>query len=370
MPAAKVPLLRRVFDSKPPVKEDRMPSKDELRPGVAISTFASWEEVAKWERRNVRLGCCDWRAGTQGHRPQSENSNTRRRKAIARELTHWVRTNIRYVSSGDRHDFTPNAPGAVCKNRFGDCKDGSQLLAVLLKDAGIASGFVSLSPLGDGQINPEVPSPLTTHAILYVPIDGKDHWIDTTAVHAAWDFLPYSDCDRIAYVVDDKTMRLTRTPKFTPADNRTATVTKMTFDANGTSHNVRSIDYFGDAALSKRDEWIDASTKERRRLIRGDILDSHSRATLGEPLEIDERSLPAQPRRSRSQAEVLLRRPQPPARQGRARREHFRQRPLEFAAGHHHRPRTRVAARTQRTVRIETPLHHRGAEGIRSGESP
>jgi hypothetical protein len=205
-------------------------------------------------------------------------------------LTHWVRNNIRYVSSGDKHDFTPHPPSVVCQNRFGDCKDGAQLLYALLKEAGIGSAFVSLSPLGDGQLNPEVPSPLTTHAILVVPIDGKDHWIDTTVVHAGWDLLPYSDCDRIAYTVDDKAIRLTRTPKFTPADNRTNAVTKMTFDAKGTSHNVRTVDYFGEAALSKRDEWIDASLKERRRLIRTELLDAHSHVVLGQ-LQIDEPSL-------------------------------------------------------------------------------
>jgi Domain of Unknown Function with PDB structure (DUF3857)/Transglutaminase-like superfamily len=279
----------RVDNRYPVVKEDHSPPKEELRPGVAISTFATWDEVAAWERR-IRDGCfdCDPELKNIVHDVKQHNKTA---TAVAHELTKWVRTNIRYVSTGDRHDFTPHAPGFVCKNRFGDCKDGAQLLYVLLKEAGIPAGFVSLSPLGDGQVDPEVPSPLTTHAILHVPIDGKDHWIDTTAAHAGWDFLPYTDCDRVAYIVDEKTIRLTRTPKFTADDNRIVTVTKMTFDAEGDSHNVRTVDYFGQAALAKRDEWVDTSAKERRRLIRGELLDSHSHVQLSDPIEFDETSL-------------------------------------------------------------------------------
>ncbi len=273
----------------PVVKEDRAPSKEELRPGVAISTFATWDEVANWERR-IRNDCFDCEPELRNIVRDVKQRN-KAPMAIARELTKWVRTNIRYVSTGDRHDFTPHAPGFVCKNRFGDCKDGAQLLYVLLKEAGIPAGFVSLSPLGDGQVDPEVPSPLTTHAILYVPIDGKAHWIDTTAAHAGWDFLPYTDCDRVAYIVDEKTIRLTRTPKFTADNNRTVSETKMTFDAEGGSHNVRTVEYFGQAALSKRDEWVDTSAKERRRLIRGELLDSHSHVKLSDPIEFDEPSL-------------------------------------------------------------------------------
>ena len=64
-----------------------------------------------------------------------------------------------------------------------------EVLAVLLKEAGIPSALISLSPMGDGQINENLPSPLATHAILLVTIDGTEHWIDTTASLAGWDFL-------------------------------------------------------------------------------------------------------------------------------------------------------------------------------------
>ena len=69
----------------------------------------------------------------------------RRSTAKARTLTYWLRRNIRYVSAGEKHDYTPHPPWQVYTNRFGDCKDTSQMLAVMLRETGIlcvyGSGF-------------------------------------------------------------------------------------------------------------------------------------------------------------------------------------------------------------------------------------
>jgi tetratricopeptide (TPR) repeat protein/transglutaminase-like putative cysteine protease len=268
----------RAVDRRPVPKEELAPSKEELRPGVAFSTFASWEEVADWERK-VRTDC--WEC-TPEVKQIVEDVKRRHKEpeAVARALTDWVRKNVRYVSSGEKHDFTPHSPADVLRNRFGDCKDGAQLLGVLLKEAGIPSAFISLNARGDGQVLEAVPSPQTTHAILLATINGKDHWIDTTASRAAWDFLPRSDCGRVAYAVDDKSLRMLRTPEFTAADNRTEVVTRMRLDPDGTSHNARALTYSGEAALEKREEWLDVNPADRLRLVRSDLLESHGKAKL------------------------------------------------------------------------------------------
>ena len=277
-----------VQDRRPHPKEEHAPSKEELRPGVAISTFATWQDVAAWER-TIRANCWESTAEMKKVVEQIRREH-KKPETIARELTYWVRDNIRYVSTGDKHDFSPHAPVEVCRNRFGDCKDGVQLLSVLLKEAGIPSAFVSLSPEGDGQVDVDLPSPLTTHAILLVVIDGKEHWIDTTASHAGWDHLPKADRGRVCYAVDDKTIALMMTPKMTAADNRTEMVTRMKLDSSGTSENMRDLTFHGEAANLKRSEWVDVSATERRRLIRTDLLDSNSKISLSE-IAIDEKAL-------------------------------------------------------------------------------
>jgi len=56
------------------------------------------------------------------------------------------------------HGYTPHLPSQVCANRFGDCKDGSQLLAVMMRRAGIKAELVTINTLDHGQILPDVPS--------------------------------------------------------------------------------------------------------------------------------------------------------------------------------------------------------------------
>ena len=101
----------------------------------------------------------------------------------------------------------------MLSNRYGDCKDASQLLAVMLREAGARVELVTLGAADDGQVAESVPSPWGTHAILLATIDGREHWIDTTASLAGWDFLPRDDRDRLCYLVDDKgKLSLRRTP--------------------------------------------------------------------------------------------------------------------------------------------------------------
>jgi len=278
-------------DSKrlPVEKEQDMPDDEEMRPGIAFSTFTSWQQVGDYERK-IRKECAECTVGIKEvvDRIVKEQAKP---EAIVRELTHWVRTNVRYVSAGDKHDFTPHPASAVFKYRCGDCKDGAQLLAVMLKQAGIPSGYVSLSPKGDGQVMADVPSPWSTHAILHVAIDGKDHWIDTTAMYAGWDFLPPSDCDRVAYVVTENEISMMRTPVFTAADNKTVSLLKIKIDMEGDATCSRETEYFGQAAFEKRGKWIDTPRKERRKQIRKELQGEFPSATFGEEFDIDARTL-------------------------------------------------------------------------------
>src|SRR5207244_812685 len=148
----------------------------------------------------------------------------------------WVRRHIRYVSLGPvTHDYTPHTPAVVFANRYGDCKDQSQFLAVLLREAGIPVALATLGARDDGQVLEDVPSPWGTHAILLVHLDGTDHWIDTTASLAGWDVLPRDDRDRLCYIVDEKGIRLGRTPSLKPEDNRTEQNTRITIGPDGST---------------------------------------------------------------------------------------------------------------------------------------
>src|SRR5262249_26322541 len=199
----------------------------------------------------------------------------------ARALTYWLRRNIRYVSSGERHDYTPHPPATVLANRFGDCKDTSQMLAVMLREAGIKVELVTLGVQDDGQVLESVPSPWGTHAILVCTIDGKEHWIDTTSSLAGWDFLPHDDHDRVCYVVDEQgKIRLTRTPPLSAAENRMDQTTEVWIGADGSTRNERVAVSSGSAAMVQRDDFLETPLGERRRQVAAELQDANSRAHL------------------------------------------------------------------------------------------
>lgn len=272
----------------PPAESDR-PSRETWRLQVVASTFASWEEIGRWKDR-LRADCwtctpdirkvIDQVAGP--HKDDLDKS---------RALTYWVRKHIRYISinSGGR-GYTPRLPATVLASRYGDCKDQAQLLAVMLRALGLPVWLVTLGAQDDGQIVEVVPSPWGTHAILMVEIAGKQHWIDTTATQAGWNFLPRSDRDRVVYITRGEQIRVLRTPPLKHGDNLFEQTTDMHLQPDGTSRNVRTMTYHGLAALSRRENWRESPPGERRRSVTAELQDANSRSRLLS-LGIDDRNL-------------------------------------------------------------------------------
>jgi tetratricopeptide (TPR) repeat protein len=260
-------------------QDDNLPSREELRPALACSTFASWEDVGRWKQR-LRADC--WQCSPEVGRLVGEvTRGPLTPEAKARALTYWLRHNIRYVSTGEKHDYTPHPPARVLANRYGDCKDTSQLLAVMLREAGLAVELATLGALDDGQVLEAVPSPWGTHAILLVTIDGKEHWIDTTLGPAAWDFLPRDDRDRLCYLVDAQGhIRLKRTPPMRADDNRIEQITHVWIGADGSSRCEREVISHGMAAAVQRDALVEVPVGERRRQAAADLQDANSRTRL------------------------------------------------------------------------------------------
>jgi tetratricopeptide (TPR) repeat protein len=270
-------------------QDENLPSKEDLRAGVACSTFPSWEAVGKW-KMDLRKEA--WVCSLDVHETgQDATKGLSDPIARASALVYWMRRNIRYVSAGATHDFTPHRPSEILANRYGDCKDTSQLLAVMLREAGVKVELATLGARDDGQVLEAVPSPWGTHALLVATIDGKEHWIDTTSSLAGWDFLPHDDHDRLCYVVDDKgAIRLARTPALTADDNRIVQATNVYVVPDGSSRCERDVTAYGQAALVERDAYLEVPVGERRRQVTAGLQDANSKARLIR-LNIDEASL-------------------------------------------------------------------------------
>ena len=279
------------------------PSNEEFRLQVCCSTFKDWMEVAQW-KTNLRKHC--WQCT-----PEIRKLVKRLTKGLTKPiekasvLTHWVKQNLRYVGKGENHDYTPHPPGQVLRDRQGDCKDGCQLLAVMLKEAGIPAFFVTLGARGDGHVIKNLPSPWGTHALLMVKIDNQRHWIDTTATLAGWNVLPINSRDRVCYVIRNNGIHLTKTPSIKPEDHRFEQFSTVHIGLDGTTYNTRIERTYGLAAYHQRNRWLKIPAGEREYKVLKNLREDHSQALL-DSFEIDERSLQDVDHRLRSKVKFTI----------------------------------------------------------------
>jgi tetratricopeptide (TPR) repeat protein len=273
----------------PPAADTNAPSKEEQRLRVFYSTFASWDEVADWCRK-VRKGC--WECTPEvGRIAREVTKGMTDDEDKARALTYWVRKNLRYLSLHDRDSWAPLAPQRVVTARYGDCKDQSQLLAVMLREAGVKAGVAIISWADNGDILESFPSPRANHAIVLVTVNGQDRWIDPVFSHAAWDVLVPEDCDRLCFVMDEKgPVRLVRTPKLRPEQNRVEQTTKVKVTRDGSAHCEREVIHRGVAAARERDSLLSATEAARKERLLPDLQEFHAQARITK-LTIDPRSL-------------------------------------------------------------------------------
>ena len=187
----------------------------------------------------------------------------------ARALTYWLRRNIRYVSAGEKHDYTPHLPAAgpaptatatartpascspSCSRGRHPGRAGHARRP--RRRAGAGSGAVAVGharhPAGDHR----------RQAAL-----DRHH----ARASAGWDFLPRDDRDRLCYVVDDKG---DPPGAHAAADGRgqphRADDGRLDRRRRLVALRARRRSTHGSAALAQRDAWLEVPAGERRRQV-------------------------------------------------------------------------------------------------------
>jgi Flp pilus assembly protein TadD/transglutaminase-like putative cysteine protease len=184
-------------------------------PAVQLTTFASWENVARWYAQ-LELGRTqptpEIRAKTQ---ELIQGYATELDKIQA--LYWYVSRNIRYVSlSFGLARYQPHSAAEVFTNQYGDCKDKHTLLAAMLAAANIPSDAV-LIPL-TRNLDTTLPSPSQfDHVITAVPFDNGLVWMDSTAEVAPFRLLASALRNKSALLVpSDGAGKIVETPADPP----------------------------------------------------------------------------------------------------------------------------------------------------------
>ncbi|HEX9242851.1 MAG TPA: DUF3857 domain-containing protein [Anaeromyxobacter sp.] len=245
------------------VPEPGMPGWTEVGRTVHVSTYASWDEVARFywglvreqlhptgevRETAVRLGLEALAARSPAPGPATGGGEAKP-AALAPPSGGWDRATKRllveavydFVVSQTRyvglefgiHGFKPYRVDDVLRRRFGDCKDKASLMHGLLAALGVDSRLVLLRMRRLGTV-PAAPASLAVfnHAILYVP--DLDLFLDGTASWTGSRELPGEDHGAVALIVNpDGPPRFLVTPEARPDENRTESRFDVTLAADG-----------------------------------------------------------------------------------------------------------------------------------------
>src|ERR1700690_4343639 len=210
---------KRAVLARPTQKEVEARKKSESNeskmPGVRLTTFSNWTEIAQW-----------YAALEQGRTVPPPVIRAKTLELIRGRTTEldkiqalydYVAKNIRYVSlSFGLARYQPHAASEVFANQYGDCKDKHTLLAAMLDAAGIQSDAVLIPSLR--KLDRSMPSPSQfDHVITAVPLKDQLIWMDTTTEVAPFRLLAAALRDKAALLVPaDGAGKIVNTPPDPP----------------------------------------------------------------------------------------------------------------------------------------------------------
>ena len=156
--------------------EDETPSWYEPWQSIQVTDFGSWHEVALWAE--------DLFAVTE----ESEREvaalaeKLRGRSDPITAAIRFVQDDIRYLGIEiGRNSHEPRQPSLILEQRWGDCKEKSLLLALLLRELGLEAEPALVSTRLRHRLDQRLPSPFAfDHVIVRVTDGSGAYWVDPT----------------------------------------------------------------------------------------------------------------------------------------------------------------------------------------------
>ncbi|MBU1238698.1 DUF3857 and transglutaminase domain-containing protein, partial [Myxococcota bacterium] len=164
----------------------------------------------------------------------------------------YVLKTYRYVAlMFGRHSYLPYRTDEIISRRFGDCKDMTLLMILLLKAAGIEAWPSAVRTRFLGNIPTSIASlALFDHSIVYLPREKR--WLDTTTKEVRYPLVPPYIQGRPALVISPRGGILTTTSASGYRDNNEGSVTRLVLDAKGGVRVTEKVTVRGAGEISWR----------------------------------------------------------------------------------------------------------------------
>lgn len=163
--------------------EDGAPQWFEPLPVLQLSEFSDWEQVARWNLELFKVA--EPLSSALESQIRSWNSELATKEQRLFAALRFVQDEIRYMGIElGSYSHRPAQPSAVFARRFGDCKDKSLLLSVMLRKLGVDAHPALVNTKAQNQIANWQPSPFSfDHCIVKGELDGRALWLDPTITH-------------------------------------------------------------------------------------------------------------------------------------------------------------------------------------------
>ncbi|MCS6915295.1 MAG: DUF3857 domain-containing protein [Myxococcales bacterium] len=248
--------------------EPDMPGPTEVASFVHVSTWRSWEDLARWylglveeQLRSSPEIAAAARAAVAGLRDA---------RAKVRAIYNLVVRKTRYVGlEFGIHGYKPYKATQVFARKFGDCKDKAVLLKVMLREVGIDSSLVLARTRRAGDIEP-APASLAAfdHALVFVP--ALELYLDGTAEFSGSEELPEQDQDIVVLILSDPRPpwngrgHLARTPVLPAARNVVRRELHVALHPDGSAEVSETTQVAGQEAQRWREHYeVEAERAER-----------------------------------------------------------------------------------------------------------
>ncbi|OCA73229.1 DUF3857 domain-containing protein [Chryseobacterium arthrosphaerae] len=164
-----------------------------------------------------------------------------------RKLYQHMQSKTRYIYVGlGIGGWLPMQPDEVHRKGYGDCKGLTNYMKVLLNEAGIPSTYCVInSSTSSVSFDPDFPSMGGNHAILMVPTEKGNIWLENTSQQTAFNHLSYHTTDRNVLAMTPKGIELINTPAYKAEENREKQMLKININEDNSITGEGNFFYTG-----------------------------------------------------------------------------------------------------------------------------
>ncbi len=188
----------------------------------------------------------------------------------ARRIYSWVQNNIKYVAFEEGMEgFIPRDANLVCSRRFGDCKDMSSILTVMLRHAGLKAYYTWIGTRSLPYTYTEIPTPIVdNHMICTVRLNEEFIFLDGTDATCVFGIPSEHIQNKEALVsFDEKSYKILQVPCVDKSKNLMVDSTVLELTDKGLKGRI-NIDMKGYYAMNMRSSLAYINQKESEKFFK------------------------------------------------------------------------------------------------------